>query len=428
MLANKTAAEGENPRPFNVVALETGREAEPLRPGGGFRRRRLLWSAGAILIVLGLVAWQTLSSFWHKTLETAAVSRGPLTVVVAGTGSAQPVKQVNISSEATGTIRNVFVEHNQVVQAGDPLAELDTEKLVATVENTQAKLELAKVRAAETVVSEREKLAEYERKKALANIVSDREMQLVRFAYDRAVAQHAAALADIEIVRGELRLSEINLSRATIRSPVNGTVLRRNVEPGQFVVVSLQAPILFVIAEDLHHLEIRIDVHELDIDRIKPGQKSFFTFPALPGRSFSAEVHDVRLHPETVKGDTVYKTVLRIDNNEGLIRPGMSARADIVVQKIDDALLVPNLALEFSPSVFGTGLAGLWQLLFPKARPARRPSSAEPGKGTLWVVRDKALVAMPVAVGASDGRRTEILSDAIAPGQQVVTGFATGNR
>ncbi len=312
--------------------------------------RNLLWFAGAVLIIIGLYTWWSLTSMKHVT---EAAARGSLAVVVAGSGSAQPVRQVNISSETSGTIHKVFVDHNQKVKAGEALAELDTEKLLAAVENSRAKLEVAKVMVTETVASVEEKHAEYERKKALAHVVSERELQLARFAYDRARAQHAAALANIEVAKADLRITEINLARATIRSPVDGTVLKRNVEPGQLVVVSRQPAILFVIAEDLNHLEIKIDVNEVEIDRVKIGQKVNFTILAFPGRKFSAEVHDIRLSPEIVKGEIVYKAILRIDNADHLIRPGMSARAEIVVQQIDDALLVPTAALNLSPSFFG---------------------------------------------------------------------------
>jgi HlyD family secretion protein len=348
-----------------------------------------------------------------------------LTIAVAANGSAQPVKQVNISSETSGTIRKVFVDHNQGVRAGQALAELDTEKILAAIENSRAKLELSKVRVTETVASVEEKHADYERKKALINVVSSRELQFARFAYDRAIAQHAAALADIEIAKADLRLNEINLARATIRSPVDGTILKRNVEPGQFVVVSLQAPVLFVIAEDLHHLEIRLDVNEADIGRINVGQRVHFSVPAFPGRKFSADVHDIRLAPEVVKGETVYKTILRFDNAEHLIRPGMSARAEIIVQKIDDALLVPNAALTFSPSLFARGITGLWRRIFPGTRMSRPEQTDQ--QQTVWILRDRTPVAVSIAVGASDGQRTEIIEGHIAAGQEVITGFKSGS-
>jgi HlyD family secretion protein len=419
--------ETESPSSSNVVAIETGLEVERTRSKSVFRRRNLLWFAGAALIIIGLYTWWSLTGMKHVT---EAVTRGSLAVVVAGSGSAQPVKQVNISSETSGTIHKVFVDHNQEVKAGEALAELDTEKLLAAVENSRAKLEVAKVRVTETLASVEEKHADYERKKVLANVVSQRELQLAKFAYDRAVAQHGAALANIEVAKADLRINEINLARATIRSPVDGTVLKRNAEPGQLVVVSRLAAVLFVIAEDLHHLEIKIDVNEVEIDRVKIGQKANFAILAFPGRKFSAEVHDIRLSPEIVKGETVYKTILRVDNANHLIRPGMSARAEIVVQQIDEALLVPNAALNFSPSFFGQG-GEFWRRMIPKS-PQARAAASNPGQAdqqqTVWILRDKTPVAVPVVVGASDGQRTEILGGDITVDQQVITGLKSDSR
>jgi HlyD family secretion protein len=384
--------------------------------------RNLLWLAVTVPIIIGLYTWWSLTGMKHVT---EAATRGSVAVVVAGSGSAQPVRQVNISSETSGTIHKVFVDHNQKVKAGEALAELDTEKLLAAVENSRAKLEVAKVRVTETLASVEEKHAEYERKKALAHVVSERELQLARFANDRARSQHAAALANIEVAKSDLRITEIDLARATVRSPVDGTVLKRNVERGQLVVVSRQPTILFVIAEDLNHLEIKIDVNEVEIDRVKIGQKVNFTILALPGRKFSAEVHDIRLSPEIVKGETVYKAILRVDNANDLIRPGMSARAEIIVQQIDNTLLVPTAALNLSPSFFGQG-GGFWRRMLPQPRQARA-AAPNPGPAdqqqTVWILRGKTPVAVPVVVGASDGQRTEILSGNIAVDQRVITGF-----
>ena len=179
--------------------------------------RNLLWFAGAVLIMIGLYTGSSLTGMKHVT---EAATRGSLAVVVAGSGSAQPVRQINISSETSGTIHKVFVDHNQKVKAGEALAELDTEKLLAAVENSRAKLEVAKVMVTETVASVEEKHAEYERKKALAHVVSERELQFARFAYDRARAQHATTLANIEVAKADLRITEIFLGRIVLRVTV----------------------------------------------------------------------------------------------------------------------------------------------------------------------------------------------------------------
>jgi HlyD family secretion protein len=358
---------------------------------------------------------------------TELAMRGSLRVVVTANGSAHPIRQVNISSELSGTIYKVFVDHNDVVEVGQELAELNTEKLVAALESSRAKLESARVRVADTTASVEERRAEYERKKSLTNIISERDLQFAKFAYDRAVAQNAIALADVDIATAELHLSEINLAKATIRSPVDGIVLKRNVEPGQFVATSLQAPVLFLIAEDLRRMEVRVDVNEVDIGKINVGQKVNFTVSAYPGRKFPAEVHDVRLSSEVAQGATAYKAILRIDNSELLIRPGMTALAEITVQQINDALLVPNAALSFSPPA-SEGLSELL-LRFSLSPPAAPPpTKQEEENQRVWILRDGVPIAVPVVVGASDGRRTEILNDNITPGQAIITNSSTSKR
>jgi len=412
----------------NVVDI--GARLEPDRgPSGSLLRwRNLRWPAGAAALLIALYAsyalWLGGGRAGVKYI-TEAATRGPLTVLVAASGSAQPIGQVNISSELSGTIRKVLVDHNHAVQVGQTLAELDTEKLQAAVEHSRAKLGSAGLRVAETAALIEERGAEYERKKALANVVSARELQIAKYAYDRAVAQNAVALAEVDVAKADLRLNEINLAKATISSPVNGVVLRRNVEPGQYVVTSLQAPVLFVIAEDLRQIEVRIDVHEADIGKIDVGQKVSFSVPAYPERKFSAEVHDVRLGSEVVHGATIYKVILRIDNSERLIRPGMTVRAEIVVRHIDDALLVPNAALSFAPPASVRGIIGFLRRLWlgtPASRPSVGPEEGD-RQQEVWILRDGAPVAVPVVVGASDGRRTEILSNGITPGQRMIVGF-----
>lgn len=253
---------------------------------------------------------------------------------------------------------------------------------------------------------------------------------MAKAAYDRAVAQHAMALADVGVAEADLRLNEINLAKACICSPVDGIVLKRSVDPGQIVASSLQAPVLFVIAEDLRHMELQVDVDEADVGKVKIGQKVNFSVDAYPDRKFPAEVRDIRFGSETVQGVVTYKAVLTIDNSELLIRPGMTAIAEVVVQKVDDALLAPNAALRFSPPSTSQQSRGLLKSLLPSA-PAFRPPSKQEETGRnqrVWVLRDGAPVAVPVAIGATDGRRTEILRGEISPDQPIIVDATTAKR
>ena len=185
------------------------------------------------------------------------------------------------------------------------------------------------------------------------------------------------------------------LPRSTIRSPIDGVVLKRGVEPGQFVATSLQAPVLFVIAEDLRRMEVLVDVDEADVGKVKIGQKVNFSVDAYADRKFPAEVRDVRFGSEVVQGVVTYKAVLAIDNSELLIRPGMTATAQVVVQELKDALTVPNAALRFSPAAEQKPSGGFLKSSAAAAvrppRAARRASRTKSGRNQkVWVLRDGA--------------------------------------
>lgn len=400
-----------------------------------FRWRYLGWAAVTAALIFALYAWWAASGSRATTkYTTEPTARGNLTVIVTATGSAQPITQINISSELSGTIRNVFVDYNSPVKAGQPLAELDNDKLEATVANSRAKLESTKARVEDTAASIEEKRTEYERKKALSttSTASVRDLELAKANYDRSVAQHAMAQADVKVAEADLHLNEINLAKATIRSPIDGVVLKRGVDPGQFVATSLQAPVLFVIAEDLRHMEVLVDVDEADVGKVKMGQKVSFSVDAYPDRKFPAEVRDIRFGSEVVQGVVTYKAVLAIENSELLIRPGMTATGQIVTQELKNALLAPNAALRFSPPPEQQSGSSFLKALLPSIPSAtRRPPSKQEEAGRnqkVWVLRDGAPVAVPVTVGSTDGRMTEIVKGEISPGQPIIVDATTRKR
>jgi len=402
---------------------------------GIFRWRHLVWGAIAAVLIAGLYAlWPLGGSRAALKYITEPAVRANMTVIVTATGAAQPITQVNISSELSGTMRKVFVDYNSFVKANQPLAELDNDKLMATVANSRAKLESAKARVEDTAASSEEKRTEYDRKKALSTSSSTtiRELEFAKFSYDRAIAQHRLAVADVTAAEADLRLNEINLAKSTIRSPIDGVVLKRGVEPGQFVATSLQAPVLFVIAEDLRRMEVLVDVDEADVGKVKIGQKVNFSVDAYADRKFPAEVRDVRFGSEVVQGVVTYKAVLAIENSELLIRPGMTATAQVVVQELKDALTVPNAALRFSPAAEQKPSGGFLKSLLPSGPSAsRRPPSKQDEGGRnqkVWVLRDGAPVAIPVTIGSTDGRITEIVKGEISPGQPLIVDAPTRKR
>jgi HlyD family secretion protein len=388
------------------------------------------------LVTAGLVV--ALLIYWGRSLDatgyvTAPVTRGGLKVIVTATGSVQPTNQVDVSSELSGIVRKVLVDYNSPVKAGQVLAELDTDKLEATVESARAKVNAAraKVNEAEATVVETQRI--YERRQTLAarEISPVHELDLARAARDRAVAALASAQAEVEVAEADLRLKETDLAKACICSPINGVVLKRNVDPGQTVASTLQAPVLFSIAEDLTQMEVQVDVDEADVGKVEEGQTATFTVDAYPNRRFPATIRELRFASETVQGVVTYKAVLTVDNSELLLRPGMTATAEIIVDEVQDALLVPNAALRFSPpaetsdSEKGGFLGGLLPGP-PRFRAASAPEETGPVR-QVWMMRDGAPVAVAIVTGATDGNRTEVKEGEIEAGEAVIIDVATAS-
>ena len=210
-----------------------------------------------------------------------------------------------------------------------------------------------------------------------------------------------------------MKLNETNLAKACICSPINGVVLKRNVEPGQTVASSFQAPVLFSIAEDLKKMELQVDIDEADVGQVKVGQNANFSVDAYPDRKFPAAIRDIRFDSETIQGVVTYKAVLSIDNSELLLRPGMTATAEIRVTELFDALLVPNAALRFAPAAGDSAdNRSLLRRLLP-GPPQFRPASQHEETGanrSVWALRNGEPVQVAIVIGPSDGRRTQVRS------------------
>jgi HlyD family secretion protein len=247
------------------------------------------------------------------------------------------------------------------------------------------------------------------------------------------LSSEATLKAQISEAKWKLSIDQTNLSKAVIRSPINGVVLKRQVEPGQTVAASLQTPVLFTIAENLAQMEVQVDVDEADVAQVKVGQQASFTVDGYPGRTFSALVKQVRYGPETVQGVVTYKTLLSVDNSDLALRPGMTATANITVQRVANVMLVPNTALRFSlPVAEGTARAGgsLISRLFPRPPPASRPrdtTDAKDKQQRIYVLRDGQPSPVSVTTGSTDGVMTEITAGDITLGADVVTDSIISN-
>ena len=388
--------------------------------------------AVAVLAALALVAslWLYSGSTNSVRYVTEPVTRGNLTVIVTATGSVQPTNKVDVSSELSGTVRKVFVDYNSPVKAGQVLAQLDTDKLVATLNSSRAKLAAAKAKVAEAEVTAGEKERELARNVALAKTqaVSARDHDQALAARDRAVTALESARADVKVAEADVQINETNLTKASIVSPINGVILTRSVDPGQTVASSLQAPVLFSIAEDLKQMELRVDVDEADVGKVRVGQTATFGVDAFPERKFPATIRDVRYASETTQGVVTYKAVLNIDNSELLLRPGMTATAEIKVTEVNDALLVPNAALRYAPPATEAASSSSLISRFLPGPPRFRAAAPREDTGhdrTVWVLRNGTPATVKIVTGASDGKRTDVQSGELQAGQAVIVDQTT---
>jgi len=352
-------------------------------------------------------------------------------VTVTATGTVQPTNEVEVSSELSGIVREVLVDYNSSVTTGQTLAVLDTDKLDSTVDSSRAKLQAAKAKVSEAEATVLEKELEHERQQSLVTrkVGAAQQLEVAEAAHMRALAALESAKADVAAATADLALNETNLEKAVIRSPITGVVLARIVEPGQTVASSLQAPVLFTIAEDLTKMEVQVDVDEADVGTVREGQKATFTVDAYPDKVFTAEIRELRYGSEVVQGVVTYKAVLTTDNTELLLRPGMTATAEIVVAQVHDALTVPNAALRFSPpSDAQVDQRNFLQKIMPGPPRLRKPSSAQqPGRAErkIWVLKDENPEEVSVTVGQTDGKRTEIVRGDLTAGQAVIVDTAS---
>ncbi|MCB1492186.1 MAG: efflux RND transporter periplasmic adaptor subunit [Rhodobiaceae bacterium] len=413
------------------VGAVIGLDPQGGSPGRGARRR---WIAIATIVAIAAVSGYAyslrLGDGDATKYLTEPVATRDLTVIVTATGTVQPTNEVDISSELSGTVRTVLVDYNSIVKAGDILAELDTDKLKASVDSAKAKLAAAEAQVRYAEATRKELKIEFDRKQALVSrsVVSQQELNSAEAAYERAVASVESAKADVQAAAAEVKLNETNLTKSCICSPIDGVVLKRAVEPGQTVASSLQTPVLFTIAEDLSKMEVQVDVDEADVGTVREGQTATFTVDAYADRTFDAQIKALRYGSEVVQGVVTYKAVLVTNNDELLLRPGMTATAEITVNEIRQAVVVPNAALRFAPAVPAqTDNRSFLQKLLPGRPPIHATSSNAETTGnerSVYTLVGGAMQQVPVTVGASDGRFTQIVSGKLEPGQLVITDTA----
>jgi HlyD family secretion protein len=403
------------------------------RPG----RRRLRWALAGTgaLALAAAAAWFFAGSGADDPgarFITEEARRGDLVATVSATGRLQPTNQVDIGSELSGTVAQVLVDENDRVKRGDVLAALDLSRLQDQVAKSRAALAAAQAQLAQQQATEAEAGANLRRLQQVrelsgGKVPSQAEIESAEAAVKRAAANAANARAAIAQAGAQLKSDRTNLTKATIRSPINGVVLARKVEPGQTVAASLQAPVLFTIAEDLSQMTLEVDVDEADVGRVTQGQGATFSVDAYPERRYPSRVTRVGYGSQVKENVVSYLTVLTVDNADLSLRPGMTGTAEIVTTRRDDVLLVPNAALRFSPPAPQAAQKSAGSFLTrmmprPPRQPPRAPQpSAKGASQRVWVLREGKPAPVPIKVGPSDGRMTEVVAGELVEGAQVIT-------
>jgi HlyD family secretion protein len=404
---------------------------------GKWLKRLIVVALVVIAAAAGVVIWRTSDKSNTTQYKTEEVRRGNLTVIVTATGTLQPTNTVDVGSELSGIIKTVQVDYNDRVKVGQILARIDTLKLEAQVTQSRAALESAKAKVLQTqatVTETRSKLTQFQKVRELSNnrVPSQTELDAAEAAHERANADEASAKASVSQSQATLEAIETDLAKSVIRSPIDGIVLVRSVEPGQTVAASFTAPVLFTLAEDLTKMELHVNVDEADIGKVQEGQKATFSVAGYPDRTFEAQITQARFGSSTTSGVVTYETVLKVNNSDLSLRPGMTATADITVKKVENALLIPSAALRFTPPVQEEkkkdeekkSSGSLVGSLFP--RPSRQGSQKSNGstgnksQQRVWTLKDGQLSAVPVTIGSTDGAMTEVVAGDIQPGMAVV--------
>ena len=385
-----------------------------------------------------------------KKFRMVKVERGEISSIVTATGTINPVITVLVGSQVSGTIKALYADFNSRVKEGEVIAQIDPAIFEAQVEqgranvlnaqanllNAQSNLENAKANLTKAEVAVLDTKRTLDRNQPLVErkVIAQATMDTAQTNYDTAVAQQESAKAQIKSAKSQvesskaqveqtkaaLKLAEINLRYTTIRSPVNGTVISRNVDVGQTVAASLQAPTLFTIAKDLTQMQVDSNVSEADVGRTTVGQESTFTVDAYPERIFRGRVSEIRNAPIIVQNVVTYDVVIEVDNKDLKLKPGMTANVSIMIAHREGVLKIPNSALRFRPESAKRET--------PKGGPSQRvgeqvkSSQGDQGRpGRVWILSPEGKpIPVSIVLGITDGTFSEVISADLREGTGVI--------
>jgi HlyD family secretion protein len=408
---------------------------------GASQRGKVVLIVGMVIVAaIAIALWRgAAASSGGTSYITEPIKRGDIRVAVNATGNLEPTNEVTVGSELSGTIRTVAVDTNDQVRKGQVLAQLDTSKLDQQTESSRATAAAAQARVEQTqatVVETEAALGRLEKLKEESGgkLPSQADMDTAVAAAARAHADLASAEADVRQAKANNGANESDLQKTAIRSPIDGIILTRNVEPGQTVAATMTAPELFVVAENLKNMKLEVAVAEADIGRVKAGQQATFFVDAWPDRSFQATVKKVEYGSAVTDNVVTYKTDLEVSNDDLSLRPGMTATAEIAVAEAKGVLTIPNAALRFDPAAAQPKAdsgekKSFVQSLFPG--PPRRPSLKRPDaspihapagneSARIWILKEGKPESIQVKTGLTDGSATEISGEGLSEGLPVI--------
>ena len=367
-------------------------------------------AGGVALLLLGLAA----AGWWATHREapvhytTAPIARGAVTRTVTATGTVNPVLTIIVGTYVSGVIQQLFCDYNTQVKKDQICAKIDPRPYQTIVDQSKANLDIAKAQLEKDKASLAYAKINYDRNRLLAqrNYTSQDIADNAKAVYEEVQATIVLDQATIEQRQAVLDAANVNLGYTSIASPVEGTVVSRNVTMGQTVAATFQTPTLFLIATDLTKMQVDTNVSESDIGGVKEGDKASFTVDAFPKRIFQGAVVQARQSPQTVQNVVTYDVVVGVDNTDLALKPGMTASTQIVIDQRTDVVRVPDQALRYTPGVVSA------------------PGKA--GETRLWLLRDGRAVSVPVVLGLDDDSFTEVVSGEVKPGDQVIVSEQRG--
>ena len=395
---------------------------------------------GLLLLIFGAIFYyfffmNTAKKDDNLTYNTKKVTKGDLAVVVSATGTLNPTNSVEIGIEVSGTIKDIYVDFNDEVEVGQVLAILDTRKLQSEVDGQTAALSIAKANLKQSEVEVKNKKINYDRTQKMydssgGKYPSINELDTARFAYESAVSAFEAAKAKVEQSSFTLKTAQQNLDKAFVKSSIKGIVLNRAVEVGQTLAASMNAPKLFTLAKDLTQMDLIVSIDESDVADIKKDLDVTFKVDAYPNKNFKGKIKQVRLNPVTVNGVVTYETVVGVNNEELLLRPGMTATAQIITKQSIDKLIIPNTALRFKPKIQTEQKSSTMNFVQPPKRTQGDIPAKELGKKEfvpVFVLENNQPKRVMVKVLDTDGKSTTIESNELKIDDEVIVSQKSDN-